>query len=57
MDSADFRLKGKSCTSVKDPSWSYKENSPAQRFLIGADVNTRIRVLDGGYSPKLYDGH
>jgi len=57
MDSADFRLKGKSCASVKDPSWSNKENSLAQRFMFGTDLNTRIRVLDGWYSPKLYDGH
>ncbi len=42
---------------VKDPSLLYKENSPAQRFMFGTDVNTRIRVLDGGYSPKLYYGH
>jgi hypothetical protein len=57
MDSADFRLKGKFYTSVKDPNCSYKESSIKQRFMIGTDINTIILVLDGGYSPKLYDKH
>ncbi len=57
MDSTDIAIAGKRTTSRKDPSWSYKENGPAQRFMIICDAKTRVRYLKGGYTPKLFDGH
>lgn len=56
MDSTDFRLKGKRKTSRKDESWSYKLNSPGQRYMAVVDAKGRVRRLWGGYSPKVYDG-
>ncbi len=57
MDSTDIAISGKRTTSRKDPSWSYKVNGPAQRFMIICDAKTRVRYLKGGYTPKLFDGH
>lgn len=57
IDSKDFPLKGKSSTSKKDMSWSYKANGPAQRYMLLVDTAGTPRYLHGGYSPKLYDGH
>jgi hypothetical protein len=57
IDSSDFKLAGMSTTSKKYPSWSYKENCPAQRYMIITDASTRIRYFRVGYTPKLYDGH
>ena len=54
IDSSDFRLTGKRVTSKKDPSWSYKENGPAQRFMTICDAQARVRFLRGGYTPKLF---
>jgi hypothetical protein len=56
MDSVDFRLKGKRSVSRKDPSWSYKCNSPGQRYMFLLDAKTRVRKLWGGYYPKTHDG-
>jgi len=55
VDSADFRLSGKSSTSTKDSTWSYKEVGPAQRYMIFYDGKGVVRKLLGGYSPKTYD--
>lgn len=57
MDSVDLRLIGKQSTSKKDDSWSYKANSPAQRYMVLVDAKGIIRRWWGGYTPKLYDGH
>jgi hypothetical protein len=57
IDMSDFKLTGKSNTYKKDPSWSYKENCPAQRYMTITDASTRIRYFRGRYTPKLYDGH
>ena len=56
MDSTDFRLEGKRSVSRKDPSWSYKCNSPGRRYQVLSDAQRRIRKVWGGYSPKVYDG-
>lgn len=55
MDSTDFRLSGKCSTSRKDVNWSYKENSPAQRFTLLHTMDGKIVQCWGGYSPKVYD--
>lgn len=55
IDSSDFRLKGRRSVSRKDPSWSYKCNSPAHRFMLISDGHMKPRLLRGGYSPKVYD--
>ncbi len=55
IDSSDFKLIGKNSTSTKDVSWSYKENSPDQRYMFVQDAQTRFRVVIGGYSPKIDD--
>lgn len=55
VDSSDFRLKGRSSVSRKDDMWSYKENSPAQRFMMLSDGKMRPRMISHGYSPKTYD--
>jgi DDE superfamily endonuclease len=57
IDSSDFRLPGRSSVSKKDPSWSYKLNSPAQRYQVVCDASLQVRGIWGGYSPKIYDGH
>ena len=55
-DSTDVRLKGRQSVSRKDLSWSFKCNSPAQRYMMLCDAKSRVRYLCGGYSPKVYDG-
>jgi hypothetical protein len=55
IDSTDLQLKGKSNTSHKDPSWLFKKNSPAQRFMVLQDMNCKIQAVWGGYTPKLHD--
>jgi hypothetical protein len=55
MDSTD--IAGKRTTSRKDPSWSYKENGPGQRFMIICDAKNRVRNLKGGYTSRIFDGH
>ncbi|PRP83249.1 hypothetical protein PROFUN_09461 [Planoprotostelium fungivorum] len=57
MDSTDVRYQKYIGCSRKADCWSYKENGPALRFMATMDFGGRIRELDGGYSPKLYDGH
>jgi hypothetical protein len=57
MDSSDFRLSGKASTSRKDAKWSYKLNSPGQRFQLLCDARGVVQKLWGGYSPKVYDGY
>ena len=42
IDSSDFRIKGKESTSRRDAKWSYKENSPAQRFQFVCNAKQRI---------------
>lgn len=55
IDSSDFRLKGRRSTSRKNSSWSYKMNSPAQRFMLISDGKMTPRFISDGYTPKLYD--
>jgi hypothetical protein len=57
IDSIDFRLKGKATMSRKSKKWSYKLNSPGQRYLFLFDGKGQIRKYWGGYSPKVYDAH
>jgi hypothetical protein len=38
MDSTGIVIARKRTTSRKDPSWNYKENGPAQRFMIICDA-------------------
>jgi hypothetical protein len=56
MDSTDFKLSGKASISRKDPRWSYKLNTPGQRFQVVCDARGKVQQLWGGYSPKVYDG-
>lgn len=56
MDSFDVRLEGRSTVSRKDPSWSYKCNSPGVRYMALQDAHGKFRALWGGYSPKIHDG-
>lgn len=57
MDSTDFRLVGKSNTSRKHGSWSYKCNSPGRRYMMLCDGRGSLKKMWGGYSPKVYDGN
>lgn len=57
MDSCDFRLARTRGVSKKGDTWSFKENSPAQRWMLLSDAQGRVRKLYGGYSPKVYDSH
>jgi len=41
--------------SKSDPSWSYKENSPAQRYMVFTDLGHKARYVNGPYSPKTDD--
>lgn len=56
MDSTDIPLTGKRTVSRKSLNWSYKCNSPGQRYMVITDANMKIRRFWGPYSPKLYDG-
>ncbi|KAL0479219.1 hypothetical protein AKO1_009235 [Acrasis kona] len=56
IDSTDMTRIGKRSTSKKSSGWSYKANSPAQRYMTLVDGRSRIVKLWGGYSPKIYDG-
>lgn len=57
IDSTDFKLARTKERTKKSDDWSFKENAPAQRFMCLADGETRILAFEGGYSPKIYDGH
>lgn len=57
MDSTDLCLIGKSSTSRKEHTWSYKCNSPGRRYMMLCDGKGIVRKLWGGDSPKVYDGH
>lgn len=56
IDSSDFRLEGKSSAHKSDNEWSFKEISPAQRYMAVVDAKGRPVKIWGGYSPKVYDG-
>lgn len=56
IDSSDLPLEGKRKISKKDPSWSFKCNSPGRRYMFLLDGKGGVRKLWGGYSPKIYDG-
>lgn len=57
-DSSDFGLpRRKAIRSKKGEWWSFKENRPAQRYMMISDGSRRIRALWGGYSPKVYDSN
>jgi len=55
-DSADFCLEKKKGVGRKSKDFSHKCNGPGIRFMCICDSQTKIRYLDGPYSPKLYDG-
>lgn len=56
IDSSDFSLsRRKEWRSKKGGQWSYKNNRPAQHYMMFSDGKGRIRLLWGGYSPKVYD--
>jgi len=55
IDSSDFKITGKSNTSTKSSTWSWKENGPAQRFWVVYDGKGKVRRIWGGSSPKIYD--
>jgi hypothetical protein len=54
-DSTDFRLIGKQSSSTGSPDCSHKLGAPAQRYMIFMDGKGRVRLLRGGYSPKVAD--
>ncbi|ELR13736.1 uncharacterized protein ACA1_075850 [Acanthamoeba castellanii str. Neff] len=56
MDSFDVPLSGVSKMSKKDPLWSYKLNSPSQRFMALLDACGQFCMLWGGYSQKDLQG-
>ena len=56
MDSFNVCLAGKHSASCKEPSWSYKANSPAQRFMALSDARGHFCMFWGGYSSKVYNG-
>jgi len=56
IDSTDVRMIGRRSMSKKDSMWSYKENSPARRFMVLSDGHGSIQKIWGPYSPKTYDG-
>jgi len=55
IDSSDFPMLGKSSTSRKSSDWSFKCNSPAQRYMAVMDGKGVVKKLWGGYSPKVSD--
>jgi len=55
IDSTDFGRIGKQSVSRKSKDWSYKLNSPGQRYMVIWDGKRRARRVWGPYSPKLYD--
>lgn len=55
VDSSDFTISGKLKTDTGSKDWSYKNNGPAQRYMVFVDGNNIIRKIFGGYSPKIYD--
>ena len=57
MDSKDFPVIGKRTVSRKGPNWSFKCNSPAQRFMFLRNGKGKVCQVWGGYSPKTFDGH
>ncbi len=54
MDSFDVRLEGRSTVSCKDPSWSYKCNSPGVCYMALQDAHSKFWALWGGYLPKIH---
>src|SRR6185437_2624379 len=57
-DSSDFSIARRTeWRSKKGAYWSYKNNRPAQRYMLFSDGRGRVRILWGGYSPKLYDSN
>jgi len=56
IDSFDLHQEGVCKGHKKDPSWSYKLNSPGQWYMALSDAKGKFWALWGGYSPKVYDG-
>ena len=54
-DSSDFSVSGKSSASRESEDLSFKNNGPAQRYMIIYDGKGQVRKIFGGYSPKIYD--
>lgn len=55
VDSSDFMLQKARGVGRKHPDWSYKENHCAQRYLCVTTGDGVVRMLCGGYSPKVHD--
>lgn len=55
IDSVDFkRIRQSHVGPKQDADWSYKEQSPAQRYLVISDSNERVLRVEGPYSPKVH---
>src|SRR5690348_7316777 len=51
-----MHLEGHSTVSCKDPSWSYKCNSPGVCYMALQDAHSKFQALGGGYLPKIHNG-
>jgi len=56
IDSTDFQLARRGDKEEQKKIWSYKMKSPGRRYTMLQDAAGRIRMLWGGYNPKIYDG-
>jgi hypothetical protein len=56
IDSTDFKLANARCYPA-DEYFSWKENHYAQRYMAVSAANMQLVHVEGGYSPKVYDGH
>ena len=56
IDSSDFKIVNSGYFKPKSAEWSFKENAPAQRYMVVSDAKGKIHKVWGGYSPKLHDG-
>lgn len=55
MDSTDCRITGKASISRKDSRWSYKLNSPGNRWNVAFNAKGVAFFISGPWKPKLYD--
>lgn len=56
LDSFDLPMENPKGWSKKDTNFSYKLNRYGRRYMVAMDGLTGIRWVEGGYSPKVYDG-
>lgn len=55
VDSSDFKIQTARGVGKKHVDWSYKENHAAQRYMCVTTGDGVVRMLYGGYSPKVHD--